>query len=255
MPWHPLFHHGPNPQRLQPSLLLLLLLPPHGAPSPIHPLHPADRLIEPQRLEQLDIDIDALLVAAHARVDNLDVWDRLLVVGVVDANGGAAERVGVGVGAVVHHEVRDGDDGLAGRGGHVARGSLRGVGGGVEGHVARVGGGEGDGDGEGEGGEGEGAGFHFFWRIGVLELVVSSLLGIRNGELVWRMVWDVCGWSLGYFLIFFDDAVCLSGVSFGVCVRELFIQKGVVQAKGDGSIDGDAWELLSWRRRNGRPSG
>ena len=134
-------------------------LPPHGIPSPIHPRHPPDPLREPERLEQFDIDVDAVGVAAHALVHNLDVWVRLLVVRVVDVDVGAAEGVVVGVGGG-EAEVGDGDDGFTGEGGYGA-GGVGGVGGrGVVGHVAGVGGGEGDGDGEGEGGEGEGAGFH-----------------------------------------------------------------------------------------------
>ncbi len=104
-------------------------------------MHPPNPAVKPQRLEQLHINIDTLLIAPHARVDNLDVLERLLVVGVVDVDVGAAEGVGVGVGAVVHFEVGDGDDGFAGLGGDGAGGVVGVGGGGVEGHVAGVGGG------------------------------------------------------------------------------------------------------------------
>ncbi len=113
-----------NHQRLQPHASL----PAHDVSSPIDPVDPPLSCREPQRLEQLHVDVDALGIAAHALVDNLDVLDRLLVVGVVDVDGGAAEGVVVRVrGGEL--EVRDGDDELAGCGADVAGGIL-GVGGG-----------------------------------------------------------------------------------------------------------------------------
>ncbi len=127
-------------------------------------MNPPLPLRKPQRLKQLHIDIDAIRIAPHALVHNLDVLDRLLVVRVVDIDSGAAEGVVVRVGGG-EPGVRDGDDGLAGRGADVAGGVLGVGGGGVVGEVAGVGVGEGNGDGEGEGGEGEGAGFHG-WRWG-----------------------------------------------------------------------------------------
>lgn len=122
--------HGPNRQRLQPHPPLL---PPHSTTPPIHATHPPQRGRVAQRLEQLHIDVDAPVRAPHARVHNLDVLDRDVGVRVVDGDGGAAEGVGVGVGGVVHLEVGDGDDVLAGGGGDVARGELGDGGGGVEG--------------------------------------------------------------------------------------------------------------------------
>lgn len=163
-----------QPQRFQPPPHLL---PAHGITSPIHTLHPPLRLRETQLLKELDVDIDAPLGAALARIDDLDAGHGLAVVRVVDGDCGAAERVAVGVGAVVHVGEGEGDDGFAWGGGDVAGGVRGDGGGGVIGYVAGVGGGEGDGDGEGEGGEGEGAGFHgvflfcgggfwiLFWRF------------------------------------------------------------------------------------------
>ena len=136
-------------------------LAPNRTPSPID-RHPPLCRIDAQRREQLDVDVDVVRRAAHALVHDLDVLDRLAVGRVVDADGGAAEGVVVGVGGG-ESCVGDGDDGLAGRGGDVAGGFVGGGGGGVVGHVAGVGVGEGDGDGEGEGGESEGAGFHLWW--------------------------------------------------------------------------------------------
>ena len=74
----------------------------------------------------------------------------MAIVRVVDVDVGAAEGVEVGIGSG-EFVVGDGDDGLAGSGGDVAGGVCRVEGGGVHGHVTRVGGSEGDGDGEGEG--------------------------------------------------------------------------------------------------------
>ena len=80
---------------------------------------------------------------------------RLSRAGVINADFGAAFRVGVWVGGIGHHGDGEGDDGVAGEGG-VAAGA---EGGGVVGHGADVGGCEGDEEGEGE----EGGAFHFFW--------------------------------------------------------------------------------------------
>ena len=124
----------------------------------------------------------------------------MLVGRVVDADVGAAEGVVIGVGLVVDFVLRDGDDGFAGGGGYVAGGVGGDEGGGVEGHLARVGGGEGDGDGEGEG---EGAGFHF-------------------GGDVWFGGWvGVCG-CLVLRVFLNDDAVFLE--FYSVSVRGLYIK-------------------------------
>lgn len=147
MPHLPLLPLRNNPHRIQTPTTPLL--PPDRITSPID-RDLALRGREPQRLKELDVDIDVVLGAAHARVHDLDVADGLPVGGVVDADGGAAEGVVVGVADVVHFVLRDGDDGFAGGGGHVAGGVGGDGGGGVEGHLAGVGGGEGDGDGEGE---------------------------------------------------------------------------------------------------------
>lgn len=113
-------------------LLHIPLLPPGRVSSPINPVYSPLALLKPQRLEQLDIDIDIRLGAAHALVHDFDAGDRLAVVGVVDGDGGAAEGVVVGVGGG-ELEVGDGDDGLAGLGGDGAGGVGGGEGGGVEG--------------------------------------------------------------------------------------------------------------------------
>lgn len=121
-----------DPSNLPMRMLHIPLLPPGRITSPINPMDPPLPLLEPQRLEQLDVDIDIRLRAAHALVHDLDAGDRLAVVGVVDGDGGAAEGVVVGVGGG-EFEVGDGDDGLAGLGGDGAGGVGGDEGGGVEG--------------------------------------------------------------------------------------------------------------------------
>ena len=191
MPQLALRHHL---QRLQPALDAPL--PADGVPSPID-RDPALGRVEAELLEQLDVDVDGVRVAAVALVDDLDVRHRDAGGRVVDGDGGAAEGVVVGVGG---GEARfgDGDDGFALRGRHVAGGRGGAHGWGVEGQVAGVGGGEGDGDGEGEDGEGEGAGFHFvggwgcdFLRnvwFGVLLVCLSRYLVASMVLTVWSSV-------------------------------------------------------------------
>lgn len=181
--------HLHNRQRLQP---IQTPLTPNGTSSPIR-LDSASRLRKAQRLKEFHIDVDIVFSAALAGIDNLDIPDRFLVVGVVDADVGAAEGVVVWVGGVVHFVFGDGYDGLAGSGAHGAGGVCC-VPGGVVGQVAGVGGGDGDGDGEGEDGESEGAGFHFCgggW-VGV----VWSVVGIVIGEKSWNVLGDILesGW-------------------------------------------------------------
>lgn len=134
-------------------------LPPRSWTSPINTMRPPNTDINPQRLKQLHVDIDAIRLAADALVHNLDVLERLPVVGVVDVDVGAAEGVVVGVRGG-EEEMGEGDDGLAGCGGDVAGGLCWGKTRGVDGHIPGVGRGEGDGDGERKGAEGEVAGFH-----------------------------------------------------------------------------------------------
>ena len=95
------------------------LLPPNTIPSPID-RNPPLRELKPQQLEQLRVNINTLLVAPHARVHDFDIRDRLATVWVIDGDGGTTEGVAVGVGAVVHFQVRDGDDVFARGGGYVA---------------------------------------------------------------------------------------------------------------------------------------
>ena len=57
--------------------------------------------------------------------------------------------------------------------------------------------------------------------------------------MIWKVAWGACvvtWFTCGFTLML------LSVWSIIRCVRELFIQKGVLKAKGDGSIDGNAWE-------------
>lgn len=139
------------------------LLPTHRITSPIDS-NPPLRKLKPQQLKQLGIHIDALHIASHARVHNLDSRDRFFVLRVVNANKGTAEGVAVRVGAVVHFQVRDGDDVFAGPGGDVAGGTASSSSRRIIREVAGVCGCEGDGDREGEG---EGAGFHFCRGLGL----------------------------------------------------------------------------------------
>ena len=119
------------------------LLPSHAITSPVYSDPPLGEL-KPQLLKQLRININRLLVAPHARVHNLDARDRIATLRVVNADGGAAEGVVVGVGAVVHFQVGDGDDVFTRCGGYVAGGAGGVGGGGVVGKVTMIGGGEGD---------------------------------------------------------------------------------------------------------------
>lgn len=123
-----------NPQRLQAHTPL----PPHSWASPINTMRPPNTEIDPQRREQLHIDIDAVRIAAGTLVHDLDVLDRLPVARVVDVDVGAAEGVVVGVRGR-EAEVGDGDNGLPGCGGDGASGVCGGQIGGVDGHVAGVG--------------------------------------------------------------------------------------------------------------------
>ena len=132
---------------MDPALLLLrnlqrfqthAPLPPHRRTSPINTMRPPDTDIDPQRREQLHIDIDAFGIATGALVHNLDVLDRSPVARVVDVDEGAAEGIVVGVQGR-EEEFGDGDDGLPMCGGDVAGGVCGGEVGGVDGHVAGVG--------------------------------------------------------------------------------------------------------------------